>query len=71
MEAHEARTPPPFPTTHSHAQDDDAWSAHGIKAGSQLMMMGTAGDLPAAPPAATVFVEDMHATDAHVVRGVV
>ncbi len=40
---------------------------HSIKAGAQLMMMGTAGDLPVAPTAAVVFVEDMHASDSHVV----
>ncbi|KAJ8328683.1 deubiquitinating enzyme [Batrachochytrium dendrobatidis] len=43
-------------------KDDVILNTLGLKEGQQLMMMGTAGELPKAPEKTTVFVEDMSDT---------
>ena len=40
-------------------QDEDTWAQHGVKDGSMMMMMGTAGEVPVAPVQQTVFIEDL------------
>ncbi|KAJ3039022.1 Ubiquitin carboxyl-terminal hydrolase 14 [Rhizophlyctis rosea] len=47
-------------------KDDTELSKLGLKEGQTLMMMGTAGDLPKAPPKPVQFVEDM--TDAELAQ---
>ena len=44
-------------------KDDADLSALGIKAGQNLMLMGSAEKAPEAPKEATVFAEDMPAVD--------
>ncbi|KAH3733814.1 hypothetical protein DPMN_040249, partial [Dreissena polymorpha] len=38
---------------------DDGWGGMKLKDGAMLLMMGTADDLPQAPPKKTLFMEDM------------
>lgn len=40
-------------------EDDADWATLGLKNGANLMLMGTAGELPAEPPKKTIFVEDL------------
>jgi len=40
-------------------EDDADWSKLGLKEGLTLMLVGTAGELPAEPPKKTLFMEDL------------
>ena len=48
-----------FCTQDISIQDEDTWAQHGVKDGSMMMMMGTAGEVPVAPVQQTVFIEDL------------
>ncbi|KAL2913571.1 deubiquitinating enzyme [Polyrhizophydium stewartii] len=49
-------------------KDETPLASLGLKDGQQLMMMGTAGELPKAPEKPVVFMEDM--TDAQIAQAV-